>query len=196
MERSDEELVADYVAGDEAAFSILIGRHMKPVYSFVAHFIGDREEAEDIVQETFLKAWKSARNYRAESSKFRTWILRIARNSAIDYLRKRKHVSFSEFDTAEGQNVLAETVPDPAELPDEIAAKAQDREILERAVATLSPEAREILTLHYTNGLTFLEIGEFLSEPQNTVKSRHHRAIQALKKRLDSLTDQGHQSYQ
>lgn len=184
MDRTDEELIADFVQGEEAAFSMLVERHLKTVYSFVVRFVGNSQETEDIVQETFLKAWKSARQYRQESSKFKTWVLRIARNTAIDFLRKRKNIAFSEFENSEGQNVLAETVPDTAELQDELFARRQDIDALMKAIESLSVEAKEILLLHYTNGLTFLEIGELLGEPQNTVKSRHHRAIQSLKKIL------------
>ena len=184
MDRTDEQLVADYLAGEEGAFSELVERHLKTVYSFVARFVGDTHEAEDIVQETFLKAWKSAKQYRQESSKFKTWILRIARNSAIDFLRKRKHIPFSQFETDDGQNVLAETVPDLHELPDELFSKQENIEMVQAAIAKLPPDAREILLLHYTNGLTFLEIGEMLGQPHNTVKSRHHRAVQNLRKLL------------
>ncbi len=184
MDRTDEELIADFVEGNEEAFSTLVERHLKTVYSFVVRFVGNSEEAEDIVQETFLKAWKGAKQYRAEASKFKTWVLRIARNTAIDFLRKRKHIVFSEFENDEGQNVLAETVPDPHELPDEVFARIENADMLAKTIDKLSPEAREILLLHYTNGLTFLEIGEMLNEPTNTVKSRHHRAIQNLKKLL------------
>lgn len=184
MDRTDEELIADFVGGDEAAFSFLVERHLKTVYSFVVRFIGNSQETEDIVQETFLKAWKSAKQYRQDASKFKTWVLRIARNTAIDFLRKRKHIAFSEFENEAGQNVLAETIPDQAELQDELFARRQDVEALQKAVEALPVEAREILLLHYTNGLTFLEIGEMLGQPQNTVKSRHHRAIQSLKKLL------------
>ncbi len=186
MERSDEELLAAYVRGDEHAFTQLVERHLKTVYSFVVRCVGDEQDAEDIVQETFLKAWKNAKTYREEASKFKTWVLRIARNAAIDHLRKRKHVPFSAFDTDEGVNMLAETVPDTEALPDEQFAKAQDVELLNRALLTLPPEAREILLLHYTNGLTFLEIGEMLQQPQNTVKSRHHRAVLSLRKALST----------
>jgi RNA polymerase sigma-70 factor (ECF subfamily) len=190
-ERSDEELVADCVAGDERAFSILVERHIKTVYSFVARFVGNAQDAEDIVQETFLKAWRSISRYRAEASRFKTWVMRIARNTSIDHMRKRKNIAFSEFDTADGHNVLAETLPDDNDLPDELFARQQDVQFLQKAVETLPPEAREILLLHYTGGLTFLEIGEMLGQPQNTVKSRHHRAIQTLKKRLREVAPDG-----
>jgi RNA polymerase sigma-70 factor (ECF subfamily) len=186
MERSDEELVADCVAGDEEAFSLLVERHLKTVFSFAVRLVGNTQEAEDITQETFLKAWRNLNRYRSEASKFKTWILHIARNASIDHLRKRKHVAFSEFDTNGGQNVLVETLADDSELPDELFAKAEDAQRVMQAVDSLPSDAREVLLLHYTNGLTFFEIGELLGQPQNTVKSRHHRAIQSLKKMLRS----------
>ncbi|MDQ5955033.1 MAG: polymerase sigma-70 factor, subfamily [Patescibacteria group bacterium] len=186
MERSDEELLSLYLRGDEQAFGELVKRHLTTVYSFVVRFVGDQHDAEDIVQETFLKAWKSARSYKEEASKFKTWVLRIARNTAIDHLRKKKHVPFSAFDTEEGVNVLAETVPDSEELPDEKLDRTLNAETLNHAMQALAPEAREILLLHYTNGLTFLEIGELLDQPQNTVKSRHHRAVLSLRKALST----------
>jgi len=184
MDRTDEELITDYLEGDEAAFSALAERHLKSVYSFISRFVGDAREAEDITQETFLKAWKSAKQYNSESSKFKTWILRIARNSAIDFLRKRKHIPFSDFETNDGQNIFAETVADTSELPDEAYATLEDATLLQEIINELSPEARGVLVLHYTNGLTFAQIGEIIGEPSNTVKSRHHRAILNLRKLL------------
>ena len=189
MDRSDAELIAAHIAGDEAAFGTLVERHLKAVYSFVVRFVGSEHDAEDITQETFLKAWKSASNYRAEASAFKTWVLRIARNTAIDHLRKKKHIPLSAFENSEGHNVLAETVSDERELPDETMARMQDVQALTAALEHLHPNAREVLLLHYTNGLTFLEIGEMLGEKQNTIKSRHHRAVLQLRALLEGTTE-------
>ena len=142
---------------------------------------------EDIAQEVFLKTWKSIYRYNPESSKFKTWILRIARNTAIDYLRKRKHIPFSEFSSTRdeedggGANLLADVIPDPNPLPEELFARTEDAEMVIHSVEMLSPRHREVLTLHYTNHLTFEEIGRMLGQPTNTVKSRHHRALIALR---------------
>ncbi len=181
-ERTDEELIVAYCDdADEAAFAELVRRHLGTVYSFAVRFVGNEHEAEDITQETFLKAWKSIANYRVEASRFKTWVLRIARNTSIDYLRKKKHIVFSEFDTDAGQNVLTETVPDTNDLPDELFARVQDAEVVARALDTLQPKFKEVLLLHYTNHLTFDEIGLMLEESPNTVKSRHRRALQTLR---------------
>jgi RNA polymerase sigma-70 factor, ECF subfamily len=187
---TDEELVIAYVNGQEDAFAELVKRHLSGVYSFALRLVGDEHAAEDITQEVFLKTWKNINRYDARTSKFKTWLLRIARNSAIDYLRKRKHIPFSEFtnkhDSEEGggDNLLAEIIPDPNPLPEELFGRAQDAEEITRTVELLSPRHREVLALHYTNHLTFEEIGRMLGEPTNTVKSRHHRALVALRELL------------
>ena len=184
MERTDEELIAEFLSGDEKAFEELTARQLNTVYSFIYRLVGDTREAEDITQEVFLKAWKSLKKYNSETSRFKTWILRIARNAAIDYLRKRKYPVLSEFDDIEGHNVILETAADDTLLPDEIFAQGQDIEVLQKAVMELTPQHREILALHYTNHLTLEEIGRMLKEPHNTVKSRHRRALAALRKIL------------
>jgi RNA polymerase sigma-70 factor (ECF subfamily) len=184
MDRTDEDLIADYLEGDEKAFEELTKRHLTTVYSFVYRLVGETHAAEDITQEVFLKAWKSLKKYNPETSKFKTWMLRIARNAAIDYLRKRKYPALSEFEDEEGKNSVADTLTDEALPADEAFAEAEDVELVTKAVMELSPAHREILTLHYTNHLTFEEIGQMLKEPNNTVKSRHHRALLALRKIL------------
>jgi RNA polymerase sigma-70 factor (ECF subfamily) len=187
---TDEELVAIYLAhGDEAAFAELVKRHLSGVYTFALRLVGSEPAAEDISQEVFLKAWKSIKRYDSTVSKFKTWLLRIARNTSIDYLRKRKHIPFSEASRhAEEEDaadaLFAERIVDTAPLPDELFAQIENAESVTRAVEQLSPRQREVLTLHYTNHLTFEEIGRLLKEPTNTVKSRHHRALAALRQLL------------
>ncbi len=185
-DRSDEELIAAYLTGQEDAFGELTRRHLTGVYSFTLRFVGSVHDAEDIVQDTFLKAWKSLRKYDPRSSKFKTWLFRIARNTAIDFLRKKKHVPFSQFETEGGVNVLTETVASEEELPDTLMMKLEDAKELHTTLEQLPPRAREILLLYYTNELTFEEIGTILGEPTNTVKSRHRRALQALRKILEA----------
>jgi RNA polymerase sigma-70 factor (ECF subfamily) len=183
MDRSDEELLLEYAQGRHEAFDELAQRHLKGVYSFVLRFVGDTHEAEDVAQETFVKAWRALARYDAAKSSFKTWMLRIARNTAIDHLRKKRHIPFSEIEK-DNENLLSETVADTGELPDELLAKADDSRALARALAELSPKHRDILLLYYTNDLTFDEVGELLGEPQNTVKSRHRRALVALREAL------------
>ena len=183
--KTDDELIAAYEAGDEPAFAELLDRYLDSVYSFALRLTGSKEEADDVAQETFLKAWKSLKKYNQSSSKFKTWLFRIARNTSIDFLRKKKHVPFSQFETEGGVNVLTETIPDTEELPDQLLMKLEDANELHAVLERLPPKAREILLLYYTNDFTFEEIGSMLGEPANTVKSRHRRALQALRKILE-----------
>ena len=180
MEPSDEALIAQHTEGDASAFAELTERYLKEVYSFAVRLVGNQHAAEDITQDTFVKVWKSIGTYNVATSRFKTWLLRIARNTAIDYLRRKKSLVFSDFDTDEG-NTLTDSIPDTEILADDAFAKQEDAEALGRAMEQLSTKQREILTLHYTNDLTFEEIGELLGEPGNTVKSRHRRALLALR---------------
>ena len=188
MDRTDEELIAAYLDGEEEAFGTVTARHLKGVYTFAMRLVGDSAAAEDITQETFLKAWKSLQKYDAKTSKFKTWVLRIARNNAIDYLRKKKHIPLSAFENDAGGNVLAETVPDQEELAPQLLEKLDDARELHVVLEKLAPKQREILLLYYSNDCTFEEIAGMLGEPANTIKSRHRRALAALRALIAPIT--------
>lgn len=178
MDRTDEELIAAYMKGEKSAFNDLVERHLNGVYTYVLRFVGNQEEAEDIVQETFVKAWNNLKKYDARAAKFKTWLLRIARNTAIDFLRKKKHIPFSEFETQ--PNMVAEVVADESDSAEEIFARGEDSREIAAALSKLSEKHREILLLYYTNDITFEEIGSMLGESPNTMKSRHRRALRTL----------------
>jgi len=181
MDSTDEELIEAYLAGNEPAFSELTARHLGGIYSFAQRLVNDQAAAEDIAQETFLKAWRSLKKYDKKASKFKTWLLRIARNTAIDYLRKKKHVPLSAFENDEGLNVLAETVPDQEELATVTLERLDDARELNTLLEKLPPKHREVLVLYYGNDCTFEDIALLLQEPANTIKSRHRRALAALR---------------
>lgn len=94
MEPSDEELIEAYIKGQEEAFSVLVRRYVSYVYSFSVRLVQDESEAEDITQETFLKVWKHIKKYSKECARFKTWLTRILRNTAIDFLRKKSQFFF------------------------------------------------------------------------------------------------------
>ena len=183
-ERTDEELISDYIEGDEHAFELLLARHIDGLYSYMARHVGEPGLAEDLVQESSIKIWKNIKRYNSGTSKFKTWMLSIARNSAIDQLRKKKSPVLSQFDDNEGGNPLLDTLEDDSPLADELFAVQEDTEQLVQALDELPPQYREILTLHYTNHLTLEEASLVLNEPKNTTKSRHRRALLALKARV------------
>ncbi len=184
MELSDEVLIAHYREdGDEASLALLVERYVPLVYSFVYRLCRNKAEAEDIVQEVFVRAWKNLGKYRLGSS-FKSWLLTIAHNRTIDYLRKKRELTFSDFDTSTGENVLVDTLADAALLADEAAVRAADREVLEAALSQLASNYREVLLLRYEDDLTFEEIGKVLKKPLHTVKSQHRRALIKLRELL------------
>lgn len=183
-ERTDEELVGNYINGDEAAFEALLARHIDGLYSYMYRLVGEARDAEDLVQESCIKIWKNIKRYNAATSKFKTWMLTIARNSAIDQLRKKKSPVLSQFEDNEGGNPLLDALEDESPGADDVFAKQEDAAHLQDAISQLPLQYREILTLHYTNHLTLEEAAGVLSEPKNTTKSRHRRALIALRARL------------
>ncbi len=184
MEKSDELLAAEYLAGNEDAFASLLARHLKSVYSFAARSAPN--DAEDIAQDTFLKAWKNLKGYEPDKAQFKTWLMRIARNTVIDYLRKRRIAVFSEFENEQGGSRI-ENTPGEEPLPDEVVARAHDAHEVEEALKKLSPSYREVMLLRYMNQLSFEEICEVLGEPSNTVRSRHRRGLAQLRELLQDM---------
>lgn len=180
---SDKQLIVDYLGGDEKSLEVLVRRYLGPIFSFIFRVVGDIQEAEDITQEVFVKVWRNLKKFDQEKS-FKTWIFTIAKNASIDFLRKKRAIPFSEFETQENENLLMETLTDPLSLPDELLKQADIRERLNLAMQKLTPQSRLLLLLRYNEHLTFREISEVLGEPLNTIKSRHRRAIIQLRKFL------------
>ena len=182
--KTDETLVTEYLQGDELALRELIERYAQPIFSFVRRLVGDRALAEDIAQEVFVRAWRQLRSFRTKEN-FKPWLFAIARNAAIDALRKKRTLVFSDVNVPDdNESDFAETLSDPAPLPDELFANRELGKLLETALISLSPDARAVLLLHYTEGLTFEEIAVALGKPMNTVKSWHRRALLGLRKQL------------
>jgi RNA polymerase sigma-70 factor (ECF subfamily) len=163
--------------------------YLKPVYTFAYGLVGDKHAAEDIAQDTFLKVWKNRKKFKPEQN-LKTWILSIARNTAIDWLRKKKPLTFSRFETNDEENPLTATLADEKELtPQEFAAANETKEMLESVMLELPLHYREVLLLHYNEELSIAEISALLKRPIETVKSQHRRGIALLRKKLLHLKD-------
>jgi len=186
VDKTDEQLIEDYLAGDKNTFDSLVRRNLNAIYAYLVRFIGDENDAEDVLQEVFVKVWKNLRRYRKGES-FKVWIFAIARNAAIDRMRKRKEFVFSSFNNDEGGNSITDTLSDMAPLPEELLMRKDSSEVLEKALLLLKPNYREVLLLHYHEELTFSEIGKIVGRPLNTVKSQYRRALTVLREILLSL---------
>lgn len=179
LKERDGALIRKCLKGDETALTFLFKHYLRPVYIFVFRLVKDKQDAEEITQETFLKAWRNLKKFDLKKS-FRTWIFSIAKNTAFDFLKKKKEILL--LNDEENSPVLE--MPDPGLLPSEILDQKKLKEILEEAIQQLPLKYQMVLFLHYNDHFTFQEIAEILDESINTVKSRHYRALRELKKLL------------
>lgn len=178
-QKSDEQLVEEYLKGDEESFDFLIRKYLKPVYGFVYQYAGNVSDAEDIAQETFVRVWKNIKKFDI-NKKFKTWVFTIAKNAAVDFLRKKKPMLFTELETEDGGNII-DVIPDPAHLPSEIFDRDDLACMLEKAIDKIPLKYREVMILYYKEQLNFREIAEVSGEPLDTIKSRHRRGIIRLR---------------
>lgn len=171
---------------DEKAFEELVLRFERPVFGLASALTGSREDAEDVTQETFLHLWQSLGSWRGDCGA-RTWVLRIARNAALDLVRSRQiRQTLPLTVTDENGEEVPLDVPDdsPDAAPDAAYLRSLEIREVRAAIAALPPDQREILTLRDIQELSYAELSDLLGLPPGTVKSRLFRAREALKKIL------------
>ena len=163
----------------------LVKENENRLYRAALAILGDGHEAEDAVQETFLRAWRCLDQYQFASA-FSTWLYRLCSNLCIDFLRKRRRQQTVPltFEDADGEEQTY-AVPDPAPLPEELVELKLTRETLQAAMAQLLPEHRTILQLRVCEDLPYEQIADILDIQVGTVKSRLSRARTQLKKILE-----------
>lgn len=175
-------LLERVLTGDKQALTELYDMFERLVYSFAYRTTGNADSAEEIVQDVFMKIWRTTTRYDSQQGKITTWILSITRNAAIDYHRRTKrHQSGLSGDEDEIVNLS-----DPASGPEALAEIAQDRQMIREAMASLPIEQREIIELMYFHGDTQQAIALHLGVPPGTVKSRARLAISKLRSHLES----------
>jgi RNA polymerase sigma-70 factor, ECF subfamily len=191
---SDQEVVLMARAGREAAYRELIRRYERPIFALLFRMVRDRELAEDLSQETFIKALNAIESYRPEF-KFSSWIFKIANNAAIDHLRRRELDTLSldgspHAETPEAMQATALQIGARQESPlDTVEAKELGGAI-EIAIARLRPEYRSCILLRHVEGRAYEEIAEMLDLPLGTVKTYIHRARNELRQALAHLKEE------
>jgi RNA polymerase sigma-70 factor (ECF subfamily) len=185
-EKDDRELVQAYLDGEEDILPYLIKRHIKAVYNFAHSFTSDEAIAEDITQEVFVKVWKKLKSYNPKYS-FKTWLFTIARNTAFDYLRKKKDLNFSDFETVDGSNALTDNLTDEAVSAEEDLIKIENIEYVRQGISKVPLLYREVLILRYNHDLSLDEISTVLKRPLETVKSQYRRGLLHLKTLLTRI---------
>ena len=172
---ADEELISLVGQGDAEAFATLYDRHSRPAYSLAYRMMGEKQAAEDLLQDAFLKLWRSASSYRADRGSVRTWLLSIVHNRGIDQLRSLA----SRRKTQEKIESSA-----PKSQPSEAFAESwrnSQREQVREALKTLPKEQLKILELAYFSGYTHVEIAELLDVPLGTVKGRMRLGLKKIR---------------
>lgn len=168
MEKSEKQLIWDYIKGDEKSLEILIKKYLGSIYGFIYKRVGNAQDAEDITQETFVKTWKNLKKFDSKKS-FKAWIFSIAKNTCIDFLRRKKALAYLETQKEIGEN-------------DRNLRQIDIVQLLSSATGRLVPEYQAVLSYYHRDGLNFREISEKTGDSINTVKSRYRRAIIKLRK--------------
>jgi RNA polymerase sigma-70 factor, ECF subfamily len=177
---TEARLVAQALAGSQPAFEQIVRRYQRPVIRLIGRVTGDLAQAEDLAQETFVKAFRNLAAFDT-TRRLSSWLFRIAHNTAIDALRRRGPAVVS-LDAADAGG---DRIPEPAAaLAGDPAERRALAEALELAMAHLRPEHRLAFSLRYEEGLPFEEIGQVLGVPEVTARSHVHRARKELSRRL------------
>jgi RNA polymerase sigma-70 factor (ECF subfamily) len=179
---SDEELVARSIGGDRDSFNQLIVRWERPIYALAYRTLGREEEARDICQETFLRAFRALPNFRGQA-KFSSWLYRIALNLCRDWIRKERRAPVVQppedvdlFDLA--------AAAEPSESIEDLVARKDLTRLVEKAMARLPEEQRTAILLKEYHGLTFQEIADLVGCPLSTVKTRLYQGLTVLRREL------------
>ncbi|MCU0916602.1 MAG: RNA polymerase sigma factor [Planctomycetes bacterium] len=190
MDGSDESLIAAHLQGDPAAFRELVQRYGDGVLGYLCRMTGNRDQAEDLFQETFTRVHEKARTYRGGS--FKSWLFTIATRAAIDTIRRRKHATISldhethgDDDPPPAANAVAPDALDPAR---EVVREEQKRQV-RQAIASLPPGQRAALVLAYYQQLSYQQVAETLGCSVGAVKTQMSRALAKLAQRLPEAVD-------
>ncbi len=167
----DRALALAARGGDRQAFASLVRRHQARLFNFLLRLLGRREVAMDLTQDTFLKAWSALPDWQP-AARFSTWLFQIGRNAAFDVLRRRQRINFVSYDAGNP----ADEPGDSAPSPEQQYADRQRLRLLERALAALPAEQREILLLRELEDMSYAELAVTLGINEGTVKSRLARA--------------------
>ena len=177
---TDEQLAKLAARDDREALETLVARHLRPVYGFVYKYARDRESAEDLAQEIFVKVWRNLKSFDTQK-KFRPWLYQIAKNTCLDFLKKKNlALPFSSLNLEDGE-WLAQNLADTSASAEILTDRALLADKLAWAVKQLAPKSAQIISLYHQRDLSLKQIAGLVSQPFNTVKSRYRRAIIQLK---------------
>jgi RNA polymerase sigma-70 factor, ECF subfamily len=188
MTWTDEELVARSVGGDAESFNELILRWERPIYALAYRTIGREQDARDVCQETFLRAFRALPGFRGQA-KFSSWLYRIALNLCKDWVRRERRTPV--VDTPQDVDLMdLAAAAEPSESIEDLVARRDEMRVVERAMALLPEEQRTAIVLKEYHGLTFQEIADLVGCPLSTVKTRLYQGLTVLRRELAKDTRQ------
>lgn len=187
MEATDADLVRQTLAGKTEAYNGLVQRYQRQVYSLVYRMAGNAEDAGDLTQDTFIRAYGALSSFRQDAS-FLTWLYKIASNLCIDQMRSRKSKGTLslDFELEEGREPAAD---ERSSSPEETVIRGAVSDIVNRAVMNLPERYRIVVVKRHLQGMSIEEIAEDLSIPSGTVKTHLFRAREMLRDRLKAVLD-------
>jgi RNA polymerase sigma-70 factor, ECF subfamily len=195
MEVTDAAVVAQVLAGDKDAFRVLVERHSRSIYRVAYRVTGDPQDSEEIVQETFLRAYKSLERFELRAN-FGTWLYRIAVNRALDYLSSKKvrmqskdtYQIADEPDSEDGRQIQ---LPAASPGPDRLLISGEIKKKVALAMSLLTPAERLAFTMRHVEGQSIEEIGQALNLKASAAKNCVFRAVQKLRQQLEPLASPG-----
>ena len=186
MPATDVELVRGALDGNESAFRDIVQRYQRPIYGLIVRMVRDPARAEELAQDAFVKAFRALHTYDVQR-KFSAWLLTIAHHVAIDEVRKGALVTEPLEETTEDGPRIREFADTSAATPAAITERIELAAALQKAIARLRPDYREVVALRYERDLDYDEIVEITGLPMGTVKSTLHRARKELAGHMENL---------
>ena len=182
--REDTRLIHEALRGNQAAYKKLLKKYHDQIFHLIARIVHNKEQIEDLTQEAFVKAFASLKNFNEEYA-FSTWLYKIATNSSIDYIRKRKLDTFSiDKPIAMEESEYSFELPDTTYQPDKSIMQRQRAHLIEEAINSLPEKYKRVIILRHTEERDYAEIAKLLKLPIGTVKAHIFRARELLNKFL------------
>lgn len=190
VESEEKQWIERSRRGDVAAFDKIVRKYERSVFNTAYRLSNSHDDAADIAQEAFVRAWNNLRSFRGDAA-FSTWLYRIVTNVFLDDRKKKRsrQTRSLEEEMDLDESSVQRQYEDPSPGPQELAEGDERRRLLEQAIATLPENQRAMVVMYHTQGLAYEEIAEILDLPMGTVKSRLNRARLALRDRLGSVAE-------
>jgi RNA polymerase sigma-70 factor (ECF subfamily) len=185
----DQELVRRVQHGDKQAFDVLVRKYQQKIVKLISRYVRDQDEALDVAQETFIKAYRALKNFRGDSA-FYTWLYRIAINTAKNYLvAQSRRPPDTDIDAEDAVQFDGDTKLRETDLPEQLVHRDQVERVIYEAIDALPEDLRTAITLRELEGLSYEEIAQAMDCPIGTVRSRIFRAREAIEQKLKPLLE-------